>query len=348
MLKTYHYPHDFTLECGEVFHGLDIAYHTYGSYNPQQNNAVWVCHALTANSDVADWWPGTVVPGGFLDPDKYFTVCANIIGSCYGSTGPCSFNPATGKPYFDSFPDLTIRDMARALALLADHLQLDHINTLVGSSVGGFQALEWVTEQPERFSRLVLIATAAKASPWSIAIDETQRMAIFADATYGEQRPDAGAQGLEAARAIGLLTYRGPEGYNRTQQNPPVQNDEPVRSHRACSYQRHQGKKLSNRFNAYSYVKILDAFDTHDVGRGRGGVDNALARLTMPATVVGISTDIIFTPDEMRTLASKLPNAMYHEIKSAFGHDGFLVEHKQLNSILNKPHNSKTPNNEKS
>lgn len=341
MLKTYHYPNDFTLESGQVLHGLDIAYHTYGTYRPEQDNAVWVCHALTANSDVADWWPGTVVPGGFLDPEHHFTVCANIIGSCYGSTGPCSINPDTGKPYYDAFPDLTIRDMARALALLADHLRLDHIGTLVGSSVGGFQALEWAAEDPARFGRLVLIATSAKASPWCIAIDETQRMAIFADSTYGEQRPDAGAQGLEAARAIGLLTYRGPEGYNRTQQTPPADNDAPVRVHRACSYQRHQGKKLSNRFDAYSYVTILDAFDTHDIGRGRGGVEAALLRMKMPATVVGISTDIIFTPDEMRTLASQLPNATYHEIRSAFGHDGFLVEHDQLNNILNTTPHSK-------
>ena len=334
MLKTYRHPADFALECGAVLHGIDIAYHTFGTYRPEDDNAVRVCHALTANSDVADWWPGTVVEGGFLDPVKHYTVCANIIGSCYGSTGPTSINPATGTPYYDSFPDLTIRDMARALTILADHLGLEHIGTLVGSSVGGFQALEWAAEEPKRFGRLVLIATDAKASPWCIAVDETQRMAILADPTYGEPRADAAKAGLEAARAIGLLTYRGPEGYNRTQQTPAADGTEPVREHRACSYQRYQGLKLSRRFNAYSYVKILDAFDTHDVGRGRGGLREALGRLTMPATVVGISTDIVFTPAEMRTLAAMLPNATYHEIESAFGHDGFLVEHDQLNSII--------------
>ncbi|MDE5656893.1 MAG: homoserine O-acetyltransferase, partial [Muribaculaceae bacterium] len=299
MLKTYRYPHDFRLESGAVLHGLDIAYHTYGQYDPVADNAVWVCHALTANSDVADWWPGMVVEGGFLDPADNFTVCANIIGSCYGSTGPTSVNPDTGEPYYADFPELTIRDMARALTLLADHLGLGHIGTLVGSSVGGFQALEWACEQPWRFGRLVLIATDAKASPWCIAIDETQRMAITSDSTYGERRPDAAAAGLEAARAIGLLSYRGPEGYNRTQQNEPAPGEAPVRSHRACSYQRYQGRKLSRRFNAYSYVKILNAFDTHDVGRGRGGLQAALARLTMPAIVIGISSDIVFTPPEM-------------------------------------------------
>lgn len=337
MLKTYRYEGDFHLESGGVLHGLEIAYHTFGTHRPEADNVVWVCHALTANSDVADWWPGTVVDGGFLDPAHYFTVCANIIGSCYGSTGPASINPETGEPYYADFPDLTIRDMARAHSLLADHLGLGHIGTLVGSSVGGFQAIEWAVEEPERFGRLVLIATAAKASPWCIAVDETQRMAIFADRTYGERRPDAASAGLEAARAIGLLTYRGPEGYNRTQQTPDADDDAPVRSHRACSYQRYQGSKLSRRFNVYSYVKILDAFDTHDAGRGRGGLRAALGRLDMPALVVGISTDIVFTPPEMQALAEMLPNAEYREIESAFGHDGFLVEHDQLNAILANP-----------
>ena len=336
MLNVFHYPKDVTLERGGVLHGIDIAYHTYGTYQPDRDNAIWVCHALTANSDVADWWPGTVVPGGFLDPEKNFIVCANIPGSCYGTTGPLSINPDTGCPYYDTFPDLTIRDMARTLALLADHLGLGHIGTLVGSSVGGFQALEWAAEEPERFGRLILIATAAKASPWSIAIDETQRMAIYADPTYGEPRADAARQGLEAARAIGLLTYRGPEGYNSTQQDIHGDDILPARTHRACTYQQHQGRKLSSRYNAYSYVKILDAFDTHDIGRNRGGLSVAIKRLRMPTTVVGISTDIIFTPEEMRSLAEELPNATYHEIQSAFGHDGFLVEHEQLNSILNK------------
>ena len=192
--------------------------------------------------------------------------------------------------------------------------------------------MEWAVEQPRRFSRLILIATAAKASPWAIAIDETQRMAINADSTFGQHSADAGMAGMAAARAIGLLSYRGPWGYNATQHDPD--SDTIPTTHRACTYQAHQGEKLCRRFNAYSYVTILDAFDTHDVGRGRGGLRNALARISAPTTVVGITTDIIFTPDEMRMLTSMIPGARYHEIESGFGHDGFLVEHKQLNSIL--------------
>lgn len=333
MRHYYTFPEPFELELGGKIENLTIAYDTYGTLAEGGGNAVWVCHALTANSDVADWWPHTVEKGAFLDPEKCFTVCANIIGSCYGSTGPLSVNPATGKPYYGDFPRLTIRDMARAHSLLADHLGLRRIHALVGSSVGGFQAVEWIAAEPRRFGRLVLIATDVKASPWSIAIDETQRMAIRADATWGEPRADAGAAGLAAARAIGLLSYRGGEGYNLTQQDP--ESDTLPDDHRACTYQRHQGDKLVKRFNAYSYMTILDAFDTHDVGRGRGGVDAALRRICCPTMVVGLTTDIIFTPAEQREIARRIPGAVYREISSPLGHDGFLVEHGQLNAILN-------------
>lgn len=331
-VKYYHHSEPFALEFGGRLPSLTIAYHTYGELNADGSNVVWVCHALTANSDVADWWPHTVEPGAFLDPTRYFIICANILGSHYGTTGPLSINPESGQPYYGDFPRLTIRDMARAHRLLADALGIGHIHALVGSSVGGFQALEWAADQPSRFGRLILIATDAKASPWTIAIDQTQRMAIFADSTYGERRPDAGMAGMAAARAIGLLTYRGPEGYNATQQDPPHAELETPK--RACTYQLHQGEKLCRRYNAYSYVTILDAFDTHNIGRGRGGLQAALDTLTMPAILIGLTTDIVFTPAEMRALAASLPDCRYAEIASPLGHDGFLTEHRQLNDLL--------------
>ena len=200
----------------------------------------------------------------------------------------------------------------------------------MGSSVGGFQAVEWAVSEPGRIERLVLIATDAKTSPWAIAIDETQRMAIEADTTFGEARDDAGMKGLAAARAIGLLSYRGPEGYNLTQQD----RGEAPAVHRACTYQQYQGEKLCRRYNAYSYYAILNAFDTHDAGRGRGGLEQALAGIKARTLVVGITTDIIFTPAEMRRLHTMIPGSVYHEIDSPFGHDGFLVEYEQLNDIL--------------
>lgn len=333
-MNTYHSSKPFLLESGEFLPEIDIAYHTFGTLNEKKDNVVWVCHALTANSDVTDWWPHTVEEGCFLDPNRWFVVCANILGSCYGSTGPMSINPATGEPYYTDFPKLTIRDMVNAHILLADKLGISRIHTLVGCSVGGFQAIEWAAMQPDRFDKLIFLATSPKASPWSIALDETQRMAMLSDKTYGERRPDAGRDGLAAARAIGLLSYRGPWGYNATQQDPP--SDTIPDTHRACTYQQYQGEKLCRRFDAYSYMAILNAFDTHDIGRGRGGVEKVLASINAPAIVIGLTTDIIFTPAEMKQLSKKLPNAQYFEIQSKFGHDGFLVEHQQLNDILTK------------
>lgn len=331
-MNIYRHNVPFQLELGGCLPNLEIAYHTYGRLNEERNNVVWVCHALTANSDVADWWPGTVEHGRFLDPEKHFVVCANIIGSCYGTTGPLHINPATGKPYYREFPRYTMRDIVKAHQTLADALGIERINTLVGSSVGGFQAVEWAVSQPDRFDKLVLLATDAKASPWTIAIDETQRMAIFSDPTFFEDRPGGGASGLAAARAIGLLTYRGGKGYNLTQQDDDEKYTDPL--HRACTYQQYQGKKLVDRFDAYSYTAILQSFDTHNVGRGRGGVTNALSRIKAKTLVVGLTTDIIFSPEEMRRLAEMIPFAEYREIDSPFGHDGFLVETDQLNDIL--------------
>lgn len=336
MIQTYSHDRSFRLESGVELPRLEIAYNTYGTMNPARSNVVWVCHALTANSDVADWWPHTVETGCFLDPAKWFVVCANILGSHYGTTGPLSVNPATGTPYYGDFPDFTIRDMVAVHRVLADALGIGHIHALVGSSVGGFQAVEWAVDEPERFDKLVLIATAPVATPWAIAIDETQRMAIEADPTYGERRPDAAMAGLAAARAIGLLTYRGGEGYNLTQRESEPGKLLPRAAHRPCSYQQYQGLKLCRRYNAYSYVKILDAFDTHDVGRSRGGLEKALSRISAQTMTVGITTDMIFPPAEMRRLAAAIPGAAYEELASDFGHDGFLVEHQRLNDILTK------------
>jgi len=334
MKSIYKSAEPFRLEKGGELPYIEIAFHTFGTLNKERDNVVWVCHALTADSNVADWWPHTVEANAFLDPSEYFVVCANIIGSHYGSTGPLSINPATGIPYYGNFPELTVRDWVNAHKMLARHLEISDIYALIGSSVGGFQAVEWAADEPERFEKLVLIATAPKASPWSIAIDETQRMAIFADKTYGEPRHDAGMAGLAAARAIGLLTYRGAAGYNITQQDKPCSGV--PEQHRACTYQQYQGEKLCRRFNAYSYVSILNAFDTHDVGRGRGTVENALAGIKSETLVIGITTDMIFPPADMKTLAAMIHKAEYKEIESEFGHDGFLVEYRQLNNLLNK------------
>lgn len=300
---------------------LTIAYHTYGSSG---NPVVWVCHALTANSDVADWWPGTVEAGGFLDPAKYFVVCANVLGSPYGTTGPMSVNLRTGERWFGDFPRVTVRDAARANLLLADHLGIGHVRAIVGGSIGGFQALEMELLRSGFADRLALVATSATATPWCRALNETHRMAIEADCTWGERDDRAARKGLAAARAIGLLSYRGPAAYDATQRGEG----------RAASYQRHQGEKFVRRFDAYSYWSIMGMFDSHDVGRDRGGVEKALASIGCPSMVVGVSTDIIVPPSEQRSIAAHIPRGEFRLIESGFGHDGFLVETAKLNEIF--------------
>lgn len=325
----------FRLESGEELQQLTIAYHTFGSLNADRSNVIWVCHALTANSDVADWWPHTVEADCFLDPNRYFIVCANIIGSHYGTTGPLSINPATAQPYYDTFPQMTVRDMVRAHQLLAAHLGISHAELLIGSSLGGFQCMEWALMEPSFPRRIALIATSAVTSPWAAGFNETQRMTILADSTYGNDSPSAGLRGLAAARANALLSYRGPAAYNLTQADNGAETDStnPFRR-RVHSYQVHQGDKLCARFNAYSYFRLTRAVDSHDVGRGRGGVENALAGIKAKTLVVGITSDILFTLQESEQLAKLIPDARLETIESDFGHDGFLVEHQKLNTII--------------
>ncbi len=327
----------FHLESGEVLPELTIAYHTFGTLSAEADNVIWVCHALTANSDVSDWWPNTVEPGCFLDPEKYFIVCANIIGSHYGTTGPLSINPSSGQPYYNSFPQMTVRDMVRAHQLLAAHLGISKVELLIGSSLGGFQCMEWAVMEPDFPRRIALIATSAVTSPWAAGFNETQRMTILADTTYGTNSPDAGMRGLAAARANALLSYRGPAAYNLTQADQGAETDpeNPFRR-RVHSYQVHQGDKLCTRFNAYSYFRLTRAVDSHDIGRNRGGIAKALADIKAKTLVVGITSDILFTLAEAQELAQHISNARLETIESDFGHDGFLVEHKKLNTIINR------------
>lgn len=332
MAQTYKYPHPFRLESGVVLPSLEIAYDTYGEMNADRSNIIWVCHALTANSDVADWWPHTVEEGCFLDPAKYFTICANFLGSHYGTTGPLSINPATGEAWYGDFPRITVRDMVRVHQLLAEHLGIKHVKLLIGSSIGGFQCLEWCIMQPDFAERAAFIATAPRTNPWASAFNESQRMAIESDPTFGSRSADAGLDGMAVARSIALLSYRGGKAYNTSQED--ADPNEASFERRVLTYQRYQGEKLRRRFNAYSYYRLSQAVDSHNLGRGRGTVEEQLRKIRSKSLVVAITSDILFPPSDHKELVECIPNVEYHLIDSDFGHDGFLVEHKQLNEIL--------------
>lgn len=327
-LKRYHYPHDFTLECGVVLPEIEIAYHTYGT--PSAENVIWICHALTGNSDPADWWSGLVGEGKLFDTRQHFIVCANVLGSAYGSTNALSVNPATGEPYYQDFPLVTIRDIVASLDLLREHLGIRRIKTLVGGSLGGQQALEWAIQQPRLFDQLILIATNARMSPWGVAFNESQRMAIQADQTWQERRPDAGLSGMKAARATALLSYRNPKTYDFTQ----PREESAIENFRACSYQQYQGDKLAARFNAFAYWTLSKVMDSHDVGRNRGGAMSALNQVKTQTLIIGIQSDVLFPIEEQRFLARYIPQAELTEIDSLYGHDGFLVENELMTKTI--------------
>ena len=329
----HHHQEDFPLESGEFLPGIDIAYHTYGNFNPEKNNVVWVCHAFTANSDVFDWWKGLFGDGCLYNPDDYFIVCANKIGSCYGSTGPLSINPGTGRPWYHDFPEITIRDLVNAHEVLRSHLGITRIHTVLGGSTGGHQALEWGIMNPGLHTHLVCIANHAKASPWSIAFSQSQRLAIEADRTWKESRPDAGAKGLLAARSIALLSYRNYQTYLATQSED---DDEKTSGFKAMSYQTYQGEKLLRRFNAYSYMRLLNTLDSHNTGRKRESVEKALATIRAKTLVVGISSDFLFPVREQLFLTEHIPGATFSGIESLYGHDGFLIETEKLASAFTR------------
>ncbi|MES2893983.1 MAG: homoserine O-acetyltransferase [Bacteroidota bacterium] len=323
-MNFFHHPHQFKLECGGTLSELTIAYTTYGTLNKDKNNVVWICHALTANSNAADWWDGVVGDDHVIDPAKYFIVCANIIGSCYGTTGPLSVNPITNQPYYDLFPLVTIRDMVKAHILLREHLGIEKIFLLMGGSMGGYQALEWCVMENHLVDNLFILATSPTESAWGIATHTAQRLAIEADGTWLQHVPNAGEKGLKAARAIGMLTYRN-YGIMVKQQSDP--DPEKTDQFKASAYISYQGEKLTKRFNAYSYWQLTKSMDSHHLARGRGGkLEPVLQNIRQKTLIIGISSDILCPLVEQQFLSWHLPSATLLEIDSAYGHDGFMVE----------------------
>ena len=333
MSKIYRHNSPIVLESGAILPEVEIAYDTFGTLSPARDNVIWVCHALTANSDVADWWPHTVEEGRFLDPTRYFIICANFLGSHYGTTSPLRINPTTGKKWYYDFPRISVRDMVRCHQLLAKHLRIECVKMLIGSSIGGFQCMEWAIMEPDFMEHLALIATTTCSEPWAAAFNESQRMAIRLDRTWGEERDDAGLDGMAVARSIALISYRGGAAYNATQQERE-HPEEASFERRAHSYQQYQGEKLRRRFNALSYYRLSEAVDSHNIARGRGSIAEALKAIKARTLVVAISSDILFPVEAHAPLREHIAEVEYHLIESEFGHDGFLVEHEKLNTII--------------
>ena len=322
----------FQLENGEVLPGLTIAYNSYGNLNAAKDNVVWVCHALTANSDVFDWWPGLVGKDCVVNPKDHFIICVNIIGSCYGSSGPLAINPENDQPYYSSFPVVTIRDMINAFMLVRKKLGVEKIKLLMGGSMGGYQVLEWCLMEPEVIQSSFVITTSVAESAWGIAIHTAQRLAIEADQTWKDGSADAGKNGIKAARGIGMLTYRNYKIFHQKQSDPDFSKTD---NYKASSYILHQGNKLSDRFNAQSYWLLTKSMDSHNIARGRfDTLEEALKQIRQPMLVIGIDSDILCPVPEQKFLAENIPNSTLHVISSDYGHDGFLVEVETISRHL--------------
>lgn len=331
--KVFHYNQTFKLETGGSLPSFQLEYTTAGTLNETRDNVVWVCHALSGNSEFQKWWPGVFDSGSIFDPKDYFIVCANVLGGCYGSTGPLENNPNSGTPYFHEFPFITNRDVVNGFELLREYLGINKIDVLIGGSLGGQHALEWCIMYPSAICNLIGIATNAQHSPWGIAFNESQRMAIENDVTWSKSHPKAGENGMKTARTIAMLSYRNPTIYDDTQAELDSQK---VDNFRAASYQRYQGEKIVRRFNAFTYWTLSKMMDSHNVGRGRGGVENALSRITAKCIFIGLRSDILFPIDEQIFLAANVKKSCLDIIDSKYGHDGFLVEIDQLTLSIKK------------
>jgi homoserine O-acetyltransferase/O-succinyltransferase len=322
------------LESGLTLPFYFLAYTTIGRLNANGDNAVWIFHALTANSDPSEWWPGLVGDGKIFDPDKYFIVCVNMPGSCYGSMGPLDLKPGGLEPWYHDFPLFTTRDMVRAYQPLREFLGIRKIHIGIGGSMGGQQLLEWAIEEPELFEFIFPLATNARHSPWGIAFNTSQRMSIEADQSWKEKKAAAGMDGMKAARATALLSYRHYGTYAGAQPRDGEFPFGPKGWDGASSYQRYQGEKLAGRFNAFSYYVLSQSMDTHDVGRRRGSAEQALRRIQARTLAIGIESDILFPLAEQQFLAKHIPGAGFETIPSDYGHDGFLLEYESIGTLI--------------
>ena len=333
MFQTFKYNTPFTLESGETLPGFHLGYTIVGKLNADKNNVVWVFHALTANSDPSEWWAGLVGEGKLFDPASHYIVCVNMPGSCYGSIHPLDIDPATGRRYYHEFPFFTPKDMIRTYQFLKNYLGIESIYVGLGGSMGGQQLLEWAIEEPVLFKYIIPIATNAFHSPWAIAFNASQRYCIESDITWEQENETAGMEGMKVARSIALLSYRN---YHTYQHYQSEENTEKIAGFKSESYQRYQGKKLADRFNAFSYYSLSRSMDAHNVGRGRISVENALGYIKASTLVISISSDILFPVSEQQFLADHIPGASLEIISSNYGHDGFLLEFEQIQTAIEK------------
>ena len=358
------------LQHGGVFGPVTLAYETWGTLNAEGNNAILITHALTGNSHAYDmeypddpkfaWWNPLIGPGKPIDTSRYFVICSNILGGCYGSTGPSSIDPRTGPSSIDPrtgraygmrFPVVTIRDMVRAQYRLIDALGVRQLAMVVGGSIGGQQALEWAVTYPDMVRRVGVVAATGALTAQAVAFSEVERQAIMADPRWqgGDYEPDNGPEsGLSIARMLAMITYQSEESMEmRFSRHAARFQDIPAPSGAAApgerfdveSYLYYQGNSLVRRFDANSYLYISRAMDLYDVSEGYPSLEAALQRIRSKALFIGIRSDFLFPAARVRHLAEQVRaaggDATYVELDSPHGHDAFLKEWQQMTDALN-------------
>ncbi|MBK8252271.1 MAG: homoserine O-acetyltransferase [Polyangiaceae bacterium] len=338
----------FRMEVGADLSPVQVAFETYGQLNSAGDNAVLICHALTGSAHAAwynnpnetapGWWDPLIGPGRAFDTNKYFVVCTNVLGGCYGTTGPTSINPKTGLPWRMSFPQMSIRDMVHLQKATCDALGIKKLVTVAGGSMGGMQVLEWPLLYPSMVQSIMPIATAWRHSAWCVALHEPQRQAILLDPDFnGGNYTAQPARGIGIARSIAMISYRSDAEYalkfkrDRVHQDRYFDAENPFQVE---SYLRYQGQKLVERFDACTYLYITWAMDQHDISRGRGPYEDVLKTIRVPALCAGISSDVLYPVHEQKELAQHLGNARYVEFNSIHGHDAFLIEWDQVTSAI--------------
>jgi homoserine O-acetyltransferase len=325
---------DLRLESGGRLRDAVVAYRTWGRLAPGGSNAVLVEHALTGSANVDEWWPDLIGSGRVLDPARDFVVCANALGSCYGTTGPAS---GSGP----DFPSVTLRDMVALEAGLADHLGVSRWSLVIGGSLGGMRALEWAASLPARVASVVALGAPGKHSAWAIGWSAIARKALSADPAFREGRYPTHAPphaGLAAARAVSMMSYRSPESlefrFGRREEDPPPRLRDRSRFE-IEAWLDHHGESFVRRFDANSWLALSRAMDTHDLARSRASsVARALIDVRIPALIVGISSDALYPCAEVERLARDWPGATFARLESPHGHDAFLIEQEQVEALI--------------
>jgi len=345
---------ELKLQSGATLGPITLAYETYGTLNADRSNVILICHALSGDAHVAGqhsvhdkkpgWWDEAVGPGKAFDTDRYFVLCSNVIGGCAGSTGPCSINPATGRPYGLGFPVVTVADMVEAQRWLLDYLEIPTLLSVTGGSMGGMQAVQWAVSYPDRVQSAIVLASTARSSAQSIALNEVPRQAIYADPNwnrgeyYGKEAPNSG---LAVARMIGHITYLSETSmrakFGRRLQDRERYGYEFGTEFQVESYLKYHGNRFTQRFDANSFLYITKALDYFDLSLGRPDLADAFTDVRAKFLVLSYSSDWLYPPEQseelVRALLGSGVDATYVKIQSDYGHDAFLLEVERLGEL---------------